>query len=66
MMKKVMTRLKNPKVVTAVVSGILMILVNTGIIDMDMSAKAMDIANTVLGLGITIGVFGNPESHIQE
>ncbi|WP_257143824.1 hypothetical protein [Bacillus cereus] len=65
MLKKVMTRLKNPKVVTAVVSGVLMILVNTGVIDMDMSAKAMDITNTVLGLGVTVGIFGNPESHIE-
>ncbi|MDA1509653.1 hypothetical protein ORN01_25050 [Bacillus cereus] len=66
MLKKVLTRLKNPKVATAVVSGILMILVNVGIIDMDMSAKAMDITNIVLGLGVTVGVFGDPESHVKE
>ncbi len=66
MLKKVLTRLKNPKVATAVVSGILLILVNVGIIDLAMSDKVMEIANIVLGLGVTVGVFGDPESHVKE
>lgn len=66
MLKKVLNRLQNIKVITAVVSGILLILVNTGVIDIDMSNSIMDTVNIILGLLVTIGVFGDPESHIQD
>lgn len=66
MMKKVLTRLKNIKVLTAVASGILLILVNIGLIDMAMSEKAMGIFNTILSIGVAVGIFGNPESHVKE
>jgi uncharacterized membrane protein len=66
MMKKFLTRIRNVKVITAVISGILIILVNTGVIDLHMSEKITDTVNTVLGIGVTLGVFGDPESHVQE
>lgn len=62
--KKVLVRLKNPKVLTAVVSGIALILVNVGLIDVGMSQKVMDIFNIVLGIGVSIRIFSNPDSHI--
>jgi uncharacterized membrane protein len=65
MWKKLKTRIRNPKVITAIVSGILIILVNTGVIDIEMSDKVAHIVDTVLTFGVTIGVFGNPESHVS-
>jgi uncharacterized membrane protein len=66
MWKKIKTRLTNPKVITAIVSGVLMILVNIGVIGEDLSAKVTDALNILLGIGVTLGVLGNPESHIEE
>jgi uncharacterized membrane protein len=65
-LKKILTRLKNPKVVTAVVSGVLIILVNLGIIGVDLSHNVESTVNTILGICIAIGIFGNPDSHIEE
>ena len=65
-MKKVLSRLKNKKVALAVLAGILMILVNVNIIDVAMSEQAMEIANTILGLGVAVGIFSNPDSHEQK
>lgn len=64
-MKKVLVRLKNKKVLLSVIAGILMILVNVGVIDTAMSDKAMDITNTLLGIGVTIGIFSNPDTHLE-
>lgn len=61
-----MSRLKNKKVALAVVSGVVIILVNLGVMDMGMSDKVMEITNTILGIGVAIGVFSNPDSHEQE
>lgn len=66
MKKKLLTRIKNPKVIIGVVSGILLILVNLGLIDVAMSDKVTDIVNTLLGIGVSIGIFGNPESHVKD
>jgi uncharacterized membrane protein len=66
MWKKLKTRIRNPKVITAIVSGILMILVNLDIIDIHLQGKILDTVNYVLGLGVSIGIFGNPESHIDK
>jgi uncharacterized membrane protein len=66
MINKFLTRIRNPKVILAVCSGILLILVNTGVIDAHMSEKVTDTVNTILGIGVTLGVFGDPESHVQE
>jgi uncharacterized membrane protein len=65
MLKKIKTRIRNPKVIIAVVSGILMILVNLGIIDAKLSERVLEFVNTLLGLGITVGIFADPESHIK-
>jgi uncharacterized membrane protein len=66
MFKKLLTRIKNPKVLLAVASGVLLILVNLQIIDLEMSARVTDILNTALSIGVSIGVFGNPESHVEK
>lgn len=65
MWKKFISRIKNPKVITAVVSGILLILVNVGIIDTHMSDNILKGVNTVLGLLVGLGIFANPDSHVQ-
>lgn len=66
MLNKVMQRLKNVKVIVAVVSGLLLILVNLGMIDIDMSVKVTETVNTLLGIGVAVGIFGNPDSHVKE
>lgn len=63
---KVVSRLKNPKVFVAVISGISLILLNLGLIDVAMSDKVTEITNIILGIGVSVGIFGNPDSHIKE
>jgi uncharacterized membrane protein len=65
-LKKFLVRLKNPKVITAVISGILIILVNLGIIGVDLSNHVTDTVNTILSVGVAVGVFSDPDSHIKE
>jgi uncharacterized membrane protein len=62
MLKKVLTRLKNTKVLIAVVSGVLAILVNFGVIDIKMSEEVLTNLNILLGMGVTLGIFSNPET----
>jgi uncharacterized membrane protein len=66
MLNKLKTRLRNPKVITAICSGVLIILVNTGVIDLEMSKKVTETVTILLGIGVSIGVFGDPESHVKE
>jgi len=66
MLAKIKKRIKNPKVILAVVSGILMVLVNIGVIDTSISDHVTEVVNTILGVLISIGIFGNPESHVKD
>lgn len=66
MLNKIKKRIRNPKVILGIVSGILMILVNLGVIDMEISSKVTEMVNIVLGIGVSIGIFANPESHVKE
>jgi uncharacterized membrane protein len=66
MLKKFLIRIRNKKVIAAVVAGILLILVNVGVIDVQFSDKVTDIVNTLLGVGVALGIFSNPDDHIQE
>ena len=66
MLNKVMQRLKNVKVIVAVVSGLLLILVNLQVIDVEMSVKLTETVNTILSIGVAVGIFGNPDSHVKE
>lgn len=66
MLKKIKTRLRNPKVITALVAGILLVLVNTNMIDTGLSEKLNEVVNGILSIGVALGVFGNPESHLDE
>jgi uncharacterized membrane protein len=65
MLNKLKTRIRNPKVVTGICSGILLILVNTGVIDTHMSDNILKGVNTVLSLGVGFGIFADPESHVK-
>jgi uncharacterized membrane protein len=64
LLKKLSVRIQNPKVIVAVVSGVLLILSNTGIITIDHANYVNDIMNTFLSAFVGLGVFGNPESHV--
>lgn len=64
-LKKVWTRIQNKKVAMAVAAGILLILVNAGAIDVEMSAKIESMIDTVLTILVALGIFSNPESHIK-
>ncbi|MCT4776370.1 MULTISPECIES: hypothetical protein [Exiguobacterium] len=66
MIEKIVTRIQNPKVVIGVVSGVLLILVNFEIISMDLSNQITDLVNAILSIGISIGIFANPDSHIEK
>jgi uncharacterized membrane protein len=48
----------------AVVSGVLLILSNTGIITVEHANYISDILNTFLTAFVGVGVFGNPDSHV--
>lgn len=61
-MKNKLGRLKNSKVLIGVMSGILMILLNLGIIDANMSDDLMNVANAVLTMLIGLGIVSNPET----
>lgn len=60
-----MVRLQNKKIAMAVASGILLVLVNMGVIDVEMSVKAETTVNTVLGVLVALGIVSDPESHIK-
>jgi uncharacterized membrane protein len=64
--KKLLVRLQNKTILMSVISGIMIILLNLGVIDMEMSQKADVIINTVLGILVAVGVIKNPESHIEK
>ncbi|WP_235183933.1 phage holin family protein [Exiguobacterium undae] len=66
MTEKIVTRIRNPKVLVGVISGVLMILVNFEVISIDLSNQISDLVNAVLSIGISIGIFANPESHVKD
>lgn len=61
---KLLTRIQNPKVIIATVSGIILVCANTGLITVEHANHINDILNTVLSLIVGLGVFANPESHV--
>jgi uncharacterized membrane protein len=63
--KQLVSRLKNRYVITGVVSGLLLILVNTGIIDTHMSDNITKGLNTVLSIGVGFGIFSDSTSHLK-
>lgn len=65
-MKKLLVRLQNKKVLVSVISGILLILVNTGVISVDMSQSVDVTVNTVLSILVALGIVSDPESHVKE
>lgn len=65
-MKKLMVRLANKKILLSVISGILMILVQLNVIDIEMSHTVDLVVNTVLGILIAMGIVSDPESHLKK
>ncbi|MGG0487243.1 phage holin [Priestia aryabhattai] len=65
-MKKLLVRLGNKKVLLSVISGILLILVQLNVIDVEMSHNVDVVVNTVLGLLVAVGVVSDPESHLKK
>lgn len=66
MLNKVLTRLQNKTILVSVLSGISLILLNLGVIDIEMSDKADVIIDSVLGMLVAVGIIKNPESHIEK
>lgn len=66
MMQKFLSRLTNKKVLMSVFAGVLMILVNTGAVDVGMSHQAELIFNTVLSILVGLGIVSDPDSHIDQ
>ncbi len=58
---KVLKRLKKKRIFLAVASGIILLLVNLGLIDVAVSEQLNEIVNTILTIGIAIGIFTNPD-----
>jgi uncharacterized membrane protein len=65
-MNKILTRLRNKKVFLAVASGILLILVQTGVISLEMSQSWDIVINTGLGILVALGIVSDPESHVDK
>ena len=65
-MKKLLVRLANKKILISVISGILMILVQLNVIDVEMSHNVDLVVNTVLGILIAMGIVSDPESHLKK
>jgi len=66
MMKKLLVRLRNGKVLLAVISGILLVLVQLGVIDVEMSHHLSIAIDTVLSMFVALGVISDPESHLKD
>lgn len=64
LLNKVFVRIQNPKVLLATISGVLLVLTNTGVLTVENARYVTDILNTVFTLFVGLGVFGNPESHL--
>lgn len=58
--KEVAMRIRNPRVATSTVSFILMILVNTHVIDAHMSSSILAGFNSILSILVGLGIFSNP------
>lgn len=65
MIATLLVRLRNKKVLAALVAGVLTILVNTGAIDVGMSHQVEVVFDTFMGILITLGVVSDPESHVE-
>jgi uncharacterized membrane protein len=59
--KQLMSRCRNPKVITGLVSGLLLILLNAGIIDTHMSNNINTAVNTILSIGVGLGILSNAD-----
>jgi uncharacterized membrane protein len=59
--KQLLSRLKNRYVITGIVSGLLLILVNAGVIDTHMSDNITKAVNTILSIGVGLGIVSNAD-----
>lgn len=65
MIQKLLVRLQNKKVLMSTVAGILLVLVNTGLIDVGMSHQVQIVFDTVMSILIGLGIVSDPESHVE-
>lgn len=61
---KGLVRIQNPRVMLAVISGVLLVLTNTGVLTVESYNYVNDILNAVFSLFVGLGVFSDPESHL--
>jgi uncharacterized membrane protein len=66
MMKKLFARLRNGKVLLAVISGILLVLVQLGVIDVAMYHNLSISIDTVLSVFVALCIISDPESHLKD
>lgn len=58
---KVLKRLKKKRVFLAVASGVVMLLLNLGLIDEAISQQMHESINILLSMGVAVGIFTNPD-----
>lgn len=66
MMQKLLVRLQNKLTLTSIFSGVILILLNTGAIDVGMSHSIEVTFNIILGILVSLGIVSDPESHVRE
>lgn len=66
MMKTLLVRLQNKKVLVSLFSGLILILTNTGVIDVSLSHSWEVTFDTILGVAVALGVVSDPESHVDQ
>lgn len=63
---KFIVRIQNVKVFVAVVSGVLLVLSNTGVISVEHADHLNYILNSIFSVFVGLGVFANPEDHVSK
>ncbi|SEN19719.1 hypothetical protein SAMN05518847_102392 [Paenibacillus sp. OV219] len=64
MIQKLLVRLRNKGVLVSLFSGVILILTNTGTIDVGLAHQWDVTFNIILSMLVGLGVIGDPESHV--
>lgn len=64
-LKNLLVKLENPRVLMSVVSGVMLILTSTKVIDVTTEAHANLILNTVLSVLVGLGILTDPLGHVK-
>jgi phi LC3 family holin len=65
-LKTISVRLQNKNVLVAIISGVLLLLTNVGVIDVPHAEHINYIANGILTIFVTVGIVSDPESHVKD